>query len=297
MNETPIEAVSEWPRRVELPGPVWREREAAHRARVAPRALDWLRRRSRGESHPVWDFLFTYYRFPVGRLMTWVPGVIEVESAPSVADGTDRPETVAWEVPALPERVRDLARWVARLCEAMLVRPARYHCYGLHEWAMVYGQTPEELRHRGWRLRLEPEAVARAVESQSLVCTHYDAFRFFTPAARPRNQGSPDREGRVEWEQGGCLHANMDLYKWAHKLWPWVGSDLVGEAFAVAVQGRALDMQASPYDLQALGFEPVCITTESGRERFRQEQQRLARTAEPIRRRLLEAARRLGHGR
>ncbi|MEZ0277330.1 MAG: hypothetical protein ACAH88_20635, partial [Roseimicrobium sp.] len=121
-------------------------------------------------------------------------------------------------------------------------------------------------------------------------CTHYDAFRFYTPEARPLNTFDPRFETRLDMEQGGCLHANMDLYKWAYKLWPWIGSDLVADAFEVALFGRAMDMRASPYDLEALGFPPIYIETEEGRAEYRRCQQELADRAEPVRRRLQAAA-------
>jgi hypothetical protein len=83
-------------------------------------------------------------------------------------------------------------------------------------------------------------------------------------------------ETRLELEQGACLHANMDLYKWASKLWPWIGSDLISECFALACEGRDLDMRASPYDLRHLGYEPVCIETAAGRAQYEAEQRVLA---------------------
>lgn len=52
----------------------------------------------------------------------------------------------------------------------------------------------------------------RRVEAAPLRCTHYDAFRFFTAPARPRNAVTPTREAAPDLEQGGCLHANMDLH-------------------------------------------------------------------------------------
>ena len=53
----------------------------------------------------------------------------------------------------------------------------------------------------------------RVVESMPLRCSHFDAYRFFTPAAAPRNSGTPLAPPQSDWEQPGCLHANMDLYK------------------------------------------------------------------------------------
>jgi hypothetical protein len=128
------------------------------------------------------------------------------------------------------------------------------------------------------------------VESQALVCTHYDAFRFFAPSARPLNATQPTLETRLQNEQSGCLHANMDLYKWATKLWPWCGGELLADAFVLALEGREMDMRASPYDLREMGYEPIRIETAAGRERYRAEQQALQEKAQPVRARLLAAA-------
>ncbi|HYF34588.1 MAG TPA: hypothetical protein VD994_04800, partial [Prosthecobacter sp.] len=146
------------------------------------------------------------------------------------------------------------------------------------------------VRHNGYELRMPPDDLARFVEAQAICCSHYDAFPFFTPAARPLNALQPTLESRPELEQSGCLHTNMDLYKWSSKLWPWVGSDLIGRAFALACEGRDLDMRASPYDLRAMGYEPVRIETPAGREEYVAAQRELAAKAEPIREELREAA-------
>jgi hypothetical protein len=155
---------------------------------------------------------------------------------------------------------------------------------------MVYRQPREQVRHQGYELRLAPETMAKFVETQTLCCSHYDAFRFFTPEAKPLNLFQPVLETRLEMEQGACLHANMDLYKWATKLWPWVGADLIGECFSLACEGRDLDMRASPYDLRHLGCEPVCIETPEGREQYEQEQRALAMKAAAVREKLREMA-------
>lgn len=293
-----LEDCPRWPRGE------WRARAAAHRARVEPLAEAALQRRARGGKHPVEDFLFTYYRFPPGRLKQWLPplGVaIELEPAglAEYAHLDDSPwlcVEAGWAAldPArLTDKTREAAAWIAMLCRRILQRPPHYRCYGLHEWAMVYRQTPEQIRHQGHALRLPPEELARFVESQSLCCTHYDAYRFFTAEAAPRNAFRPTLEARPEFEQGACLHANMDLYKWAAKLWPWVGSDLVGRAFALAAEGRVLDMRASPYDLAHLGYAPIRIETVRGRAEYESAQRALAEKARPLREELAQAAARL----
>jgi hypothetical protein len=253
-------------------------RAAAHRARVASWAEGFVQRRARGERHPVWDFLFTYYSFSPAKLMKWSPAIFEVN---------------AWDGPPLTARDVNQARWIAQLCANIADKPARFQCHGLHEWAMVYKQTAEQVRHSGYQLRLAPETLGAFVESQSICCTHHDAYRFFTPEARPLNTMKPRLETRLELEQGGCLHANMDLYKWAYKLWPWIGSDLVADTFLLAVRAREMDMRASPYDLADLGFTPIAIETEEGRAVYREMQQELAERAAPLREELRKAALRI----
>ena len=286
----------------------WLEALRVHQERVAAHADAFTARRSRDEKHPVHDFLFTYYSFKPAKLKQWLPplGVVleEVRAEDLAAQPwlaahlVEREGGWALNEARLTARVRELAAFVAQLCEGVLARPARFRCYGLHEWAMVYQQPEEEIRHRGWALRLPPAELAAFVESQTLCCTHYDAYRFFTPAARPRNTLAPDLASRLQNEQAACLHANMDLYKWAHKLWPWCGADLVAAAFLLALEGRELDMRASPYDLRALGCLPIAIETPEGRARYEEEQRRLAERAAPLRQRLLAVARRIaGHSR
>jgi hypothetical protein len=101
------------------------------------------------------------------------------------------------------------------------------------------------------------------------------------------------REGCVEHEQPGCLHANMDLYKWAYKLVPLVPAELVADCFELARDIRELDMCASPYDLAALGFTPVKIETPEGRADYEQKQRAFSARAQPLRLRLLALCDRL----
>ena len=130
-------------------------------------------------------------------------------------------------------------------------------CFGLHEWAMTYRLTQDELRHAYLPLRVTPAQVEETVHEIGLRCTHIDAFRFFTAEAVPLNAGTPTRAAQPDLEQPGCLHANMDLYKHAVRLAPLVGSGLVAQAFALARDVRDVDMRAAPYDLTDLGVVPL----------------------------------------
>lgn len=268
----------------------WRQRADRHQKLISPLADDFLQRRSMGKKHPVHDFLFTYYHFSPTKLKQWVPSF---EEALQIEDEDDLPFSAYWferhsKILQLnPERLQKhilaLAAFVEELCLTLLERPPRFGCFGLHEWAMVYRTPQEQLRHADYRLRLPPEALADFVESQNLCCTHYDAYRFFTPQAAPLNLYQPALHTRLQNEQSGCLHANMDLYKWASKLWPWVGSDFIAQAFWLALEGREIDMRASPYDLLEHGYPPICIETEAGRKAYQSLQQQYAQKATALR--------------
>lgn len=170
------------------------------------------------------------------------------------------------------------------------------NCFGLHEWAMVYRLDPHQVRHAGQPLRLSPAAIADAVEEVGLRCTHIDAFRFFTEQAKPRNAHLPTRATQPDLEQPGCLHAGMDLYKYAMWFQPYVGSTLVADCFAAARLARVLDMAASPYDLRAFGLEPIPVETAQGRREYVEQQRKLMQQVEPLRTRLVESLRTLRAG-
>src|SRR5690606_37323824 len=246
-----------------------------------------------GRKHPVEDFLFTYYSYRPGQLRRWHPGagvlLVDADPAEFGRDYRAVDGGVMLDATAILQRRGQSVAWIRTLLANTAARRPQLSCFNLHEWAMVYRQRPEELRHAGWPLRLGPERTARVVEELRLRCSHFDAFRFFTPEARPLNQRQLSREGQLENEQPGCLHANMDLYKYAYKLSPLIPSELVAEAFALAREIRALDMRASPYDLSALGYSPVRIETPEGRAEYVAAQRDFAERAAPLRARLIEA--------
>ncbi len=279
---------------------VWRARQRAHEARVAVWTDPHQARRSLGEKHPVFDFLFDYYSFRPSWLKRWHPGVgvsIEGESAreflrwPGYRETEDGGVAVA---PAdFPAHRRETLVWLREMLVGTRERPAFFGCFGLHEWAMVYRQSAEQVRHNAWPLRFPPEELARIVEGQPVCCSHFDAFRFFTEPARALNRLQPTRPETARFEQRGCLHANMDLYKWAFKLAPFTPSELVADCFELAREIREIDMRASPYDLRALGFEPVKIETPEGRAEYERWQRGFAARGEPLRERLIAVCERL----
>ncbi|MFI7022601.1 3-methyladenine DNA glycosylase [Micromonospora sp. NPDC049900] len=271
----------------------WQARRRAHEERVDGWLTGHLERRRRGEKHPVEDFLFTYYSCRPAQLRRWQPGAGVLLRGADPADfGPDHREVdgaLTLDVQAVLARRAESVRWIAALLTATAGRPAHLGCFGMHEWAMVYRQTQEEVRHRAWPLRLSPERTAEVVEERGVRCSHFDAYRFFTAPARPLNVLRPTRDTQHEHEQPGCLHANMDLYKWAYKLSPLVPSELVADAFALARDIRTLDMRASPYDLAALGYPPVRVETPEGRAAYAGAQREFAERAGVLRDRLLAA--------
>lgn len=268
----------------------WRERAAVHAARVAPWIQPRLERRRRGLRHPVDDFLFDYYSWRPGQLARWHPGA----GLLLTGDVTEFRDLRGYRVDDAGARVDptsvpvDVLRTTLRLLEATDARAPSFGCFGRHEWAMVYRQAPDEIRHAAWPLRLSPADIAAVVEATPLRCTHFDAFRFYTSQARPLNVVQPTRDTQADLEQPGCLHATMDLYKWCFRSYPAVGSDLTADCFALAREVRAVDMRASPYDFQALGYAPIPIETSEGRAEYVEHQRDFAARGALLRSRLLE---------
>jgi hypothetical protein len=187
---------------------------------------------------------------------------------------------------------RPLLEQLHVLLSATADRAPQFGCFGLHEWAMVHRSADFGTRH-DWPLRLGQDGTDAVVESHRVACSHFDAFRFFTPSARPLNTLQPGRDDRASFEQPGCLHAGMDLYKHAFRLSPMVPSELVADCFELAREIRVLDMRAAPYDLSDLGFEPVRIETAEGKAAYVEAQRSFAERGAPLRARLVAECERL----
>jgi hypothetical protein len=279
-----------------LDEPTWRARAETHASRVGAFIDPHLARRREGRKHPVHDFLFTYYSQRPAQMRRWHAGygvaltaAPEYEGLNGYRDGTVTQEYVAAH--------STLIKSIRALLHATAGRAAQLGCFGLHEWAMVH--RAEETRH-GWPLRLGQAGTDLVVESNRISCSHFDAFRFFTPTARPLNTLSPGSRDRTAYEQPGCLHANMDLYKHAFRLTPMICSDLVAEAFELAWDVRIMDMRAAPYDLSGITLDPtgepwtpIEIETPEGRREYATLQRQFSERAAPIRERLITECDRL----
>ena len=315
----------------------WEARAASHRARLAPYVDPHLRPRDAGVKHPVHDFLFGYYSQRPAQLLRWHPGFgvaladgssyaslkgyagLDTPSPRSsgystseeteqlagrgeglvgrVASASERVETPVTVSAAYVESQRVLVETLLRLLRATAARPANLGCFGMHEWAMVYRDT--ETRHPQ-PLRLGGAATDAVVESHRIACSHFDAFRFFTPEAVPRNALSPAASDRADFEQPGCLHGGMDLYKHAFRLTPMIPSDLVADAFELAWDIRILDMRAAPYNMTGVRLDPsgeewspVAVETTEGKRVYAELQRGFAERAAPVRARLIAECERL----
>jgi len=285
-------------RRTLLAASDWRMRAAAHLERARRFTVPARERRDRGQRHPMEDFLFEYYPFSFSFLEKWQPGfgvALEWGDEDPRPPFTDRlyvmeKGVLAADPGRLSGKERQRLAWIAELLEATRDRAPNFACHGLHEWAMVY--RGKEVRHeKTLKLRLPQAEIDSVVETRAIRCSHHDAFRFFAIEARPFNHLQPTLESRESLEQPACLHANMDLYKWAAKAMPWTGSDLLLDCFELALELRNLDMRASPYDVSGWGLDAVPIETAEGRRIYENEQKTLADRARPLRERLIETIR------
>lgn len=286
--------------RFEMERSAWEAAMNEHEARFETFVAPHVRRRSRHEKDPVADFLFEYYRFRPAHLQRWHPGTgillidADAERFPE-RDGYVQTARGRVQIPTAAvlgtnlDRFETGTKWMLSLLEATQGRPPRFGCFGLHEWAMLY--RSDDQRHAEVSLRVSPETLASVVETAGLRCTHFDAFRFFTEKARPLNPKQLSHLDMVDFEQPGCLHANMDVYRWAFKRSPWVPSTLILDAFLLAMEIRHLDMASSPYDLRDQGIAAVRVETREGQDLFMQQQRAFSEQARPLRAALIDELR------
>ena len=275
---------------------IWQAVAKRHRLQAEAWTLPYRQRRAKGAMHPVHDFLFIYYPFAPSLLERWQPAFGQSIEA-SAEDTSWNPRYYSRQANGIRLDLKKLSaaakrrlQWQLSLLKSIDQRKPRFACHGLHEWAMLYQGGPDGLaRHEGkLPLRVSQTCIDEIAESRPLTCTHFDAFRFFTPAAQAFNVHTLNLMDREQQEQKGCLHTNMDLYKWTAKAMPWVGADLLLESFQFAVACREIDMRASPYDCSGYGFAAIPIETAAGRLEYEKAQRALAEKAQPIRSKLID---------
>ncbi len=271
----------------------WRTLASEHARRAERWTIPHLERRRRGDKHPVMDFLFDYYPYSPGKLRTWHPGIgVELRGDWQPPSGASAYRSTArgWTVdPATVDPAR--LSLALRILQGTQTRPAQHSCFGMHEWAMVYRIDPGQVRHEKQPLRLSINEISAAVDEVGLRCTHIDAYRFFTDEAVPLNATVPTRTDQPDVEQPGCLHANMDLFKYAMWFQPYVPGDLVLDCFELSAYAREIDMRASPYNVSDFGYPAIAIETPTGRREYAREQRVIAERARPLRAQLLSTLR------
>lgn len=283
----------------------WQPSAAAHAERIGAFTDPLVALHDDGVNHPVYDFLFSYYSLSPAALKRWHPGPGVVVADPSAEEQAPHaqwkfyrrvePDAAAglphggWTVDVMRfrEERASMIDFALRLLPATRERTARLSCFGLHEWAMAYRSDVHGTRHSTVPLRLGAAGTDAVVEDHHISCSHFDAFRFYAPEARGFNQLNPTRASMVEMEQPGCLHANMDLYKWCGKLLPLMDSELLADCFELAWEIRVMDMQASPYDLADWGFEPIRIETPEGKAEYVRAQRAFSERSQVLRDRII----------
>ena len=281
---------------------------------------------------PIYNFIHTYYRYSINKVLSYSPGLgtrVQLEGVtaedihykPSQAAITtksvsaflmpyglvfDESSGVAYYNGAgfVEERgTRKLREYLSILTETSMRQPV-FNCYGLHEWAMLYSgrchSQSLDLRskHQKAPLRVTQDVIDDLVEGAqtgcTLKCTHYDAYRFFHPSSRNFNSISNlSRKTQVQYEQGGCIHATMDLFKYAFTLYPFCSSLLLRKTLLLALSARKIDMRSSPYDVSKYlpdgEKEPIRVETFEGRKTFAIEQESLYHRSLPVRAELIVA--------
>lgn len=269
----------------------WTSRKKSHEAVLSPFILEYRKWKNLGNKHPVYDFLFSYYSFSSGQLLRWSPGInvkLEFEERlNSYDDWTDYisiEENMAFINPqSFPEHRKPYLKWAIQYLNNIKNRQGIFHCFGLHEWAMVY--KSDKRQHPQVSLRVSDRDIQNVVESNILCCTHYDAYRFFTNDAIPLNKHELKRTNMIDYDQPACIHVNMDLYKFGYKIAPYISSDLLRDLFLNAKKAREIDMRASPYNIENL--KPILIETKEGREEYITLQKEVQLESIPLRNKLI----------
>lgn len=263
-----------------------------HQERCQQIVENYFAQKQAGVKNPSIDFLFSYFSFSFSKLCKWSPGPkVLVDKIPDYLNEQHFSEQNGYyflDPSTLPQKRHAGLRWTLRLLQNSQSKTPTFNCYGLHEWAMVY-KSQQTRHHEKLPLRLPMSEIIEFVDSQNLVCTHYDALRFYTSEAKPLNKFQITRDEQADFDQAGCLHVNMDLYKWAYKLYPFISSDLIADCFELAKECRIIDMQASPYDVSSLGVDKIAIETRDGRNDYIAKQNFLYQKSLPLRSKLIES--------
>lgn len=280
------------------------------------------------KTHPIYNFLHTYYRYSAKNLRYYSPGIDvvmeakkETSSSGSNSNSKRRKdlhisqldpkylhvlndECCSYTLPptATIEPTSPFG-WItmSRNRDLLMNTDSRipfFGCFGFHEWAMLYSgrnqgplSQPLPSHQKEVPIRVTQEVIDDVVETMGLRCTHYDAYRFFHPSVQPLNSIHPlTRTNQIDHEQPGCVHTAMDLFKYAYQIYPFISSSLLRSCIHIALTARKLDMRASPYDTTNVLYcgPPICVETLEGRNQYQEEQKALALEAAIVREELIQ---------
>lgn len=283
----------------------WRAAALEHRTIL----LEWLtpgfdhrQQQTTFDRHnPIYNFLSDYYGFKgskgVRRLLRWSPGptscVLEGVKESDFADtlplrglSSYHGTTAVYDPVALQSTNPAPFLWYRNVLSKTLNAEPILHCYGLHEWAMQYGDSVHH--YQSLTPRVSPDIIRRTVERKGIHCTHIDALQYFTKDALPLNIHSQyNRQDQLHWEQPACVHAQMDLLQYGMRLQPFISARLMRDILSVVLEARKLDVAASPYDATPFGLSPVPVETAYGRKLYRKRQREIMECAQPLRNELL----------
>jgi len=196
-----------------------------------------------GEKHPVLDFLFTYYSHRPTHLERWQPGPGVALAGPRARRFLERKGYVetADGVVLDPSRVHPPARrgppmFVLDLLSATASRAPRLSCFGLHEWAMVYQEPSDSVRHNQVPLRLGSAGTDAVVESLDIKCGHFDAFRFSPTPPGPATSSSRRGRRSSTWSSPAACTPTWTCSSGPTSSTRFVPAELVGDCFALAAE-------------------------------------------------------------
>eukprot|EP00954_Amorphochlora_amoebiformis_P018429 1326085-Amorphochlora_amoeboformis.AAC.2 len=137
---------------------LWRREAEKEQARMLE-LLGGEMRSKNGKSrhHPIYNFIFEYYMFKPKMLLQYSPGLgVRLEGAqpgdPALSSrGFSHDSWGAWADPSLAKnKTVESLRWTRDLLKTTVDRKPELHCYGLHEWAMLYhpAESKEKPPHK-----------------------------------------------------------------------------------------------------------------------------------------------------
>ncbi|MEY2635276.1 MAG: hypothetical protein RIS75_1216, partial [Actinomycetota bacterium] len=126
----------------------WQSQAQSHYELVDQLTVEVRERKQSGVRHPIEDFLWEYYSLRPNHLRRWHPGWnahLEGASEYETFRGYRFENNAAFVSQEFVEHRRESLQWMLSLLEGVATREAKFGCFGLHEWAMVYRLEQSEV--------------------------------------------------------------------------------------------------------------------------------------------------------